>query len=325
MKKSAYGLALLCATLAGVFSFGRAAEAAEPVKVTQVLSWFAQPEMGGHYAALSAGLYKKAGLDVTLQQGGPQVAGIQLLLAGQAMFAMAQADEVVLARKEGIPLVAIYGTLQTNPQCLIYHKDGGISKIGDLNGRKVYVATGFPYWEYFLHKYDLGKAIPQAYTGSLAAFSVDKSSVTQGYLTNEPYVLKQQGIEVAAFSNADLGYNPYGNVVVTTEENIKKYPEVIAAYLKATSEGWTYYADHSTEVNAEINAANPEYKPDHLAYAFGVAKPFVFGGDAETHGVGYMSKERWTTLVGQLAEVGLVDKSKIDVAALYTNEFVPAK
>ncbi|WP_054940659.1 ABC transporter substrate-binding protein [Paenibacillus ihuae] len=295
-----------------------------PIKVTQQMSWFAQPEMGGHFAAEAGEIYKKAGLEVTIQQGGPQVSNVQLVASGKVDFAMSQADEVILARQEGIPIVAIYANLQTNPQTLIYHKSSGIQKITDLNGKNVYVATGFPYWKYLAYKYKLDKVQIQTYNGSLTGFIADKNAVQQGYATNEPFVLKAQGIDVDWFLNADLGYNPYGNVVITTEKMIKEQPEVIKAYLKATTEGWDYYYNHSDEVNQLINTYNKDYMLDHLAFAQDVAKEFVFGGDAVKNGVGYMSEERWKTLVDQMKEAGMVTKD-IPLNELYTNDYLPAK
>ena len=54
-------------------------------KVTFLTSWFAQAEHGGFYQAKANGLYEKAGLDVTIKMGGPQINGAQLLLAGDAV------------------------------------------------------------------------------------------------------------------------------------------------------------------------------------------------------------------------------------------------
>lgn len=315
---------LMTIVMVSACSSTHSVEPAEVTKLTQTMSWFAQPEMGGHFAAEVAGIYKKVGLEVTLQQGGPQVSNIQLVASGKVQFAMAQADEVILARKEGIPVKAIYANLQKNPQNLIFHKSSGIKSIEDLNGRKVYVATGFPYWKYLTYKYKLDKVQVQTYTGSLANFSADKDAVTQGYATNEPFVLNKEGLDVDWLLNADLGYNPYGNVVITTEAMIKDHPDVIKAYLKATTEGWDYYYEHADEVNKAINKYNTSYELDHLADAQGVAKDLIFGGDAKEHGVGYMSEERWTTLVQQMKESGQIDKD-IEFQDLYTNEFIPEK
>lgn len=320
-------IAVIAAALTACSSNGGSSTAFspdQPAKVIQQMSWFAQPEMGGHFAALSGDIYKNAGLDVTIQQGGPQISNVQLVASGKVDFAMSQADEVILARQEGIPVVAVYADLQTNPQNLIFHKGSGINKIEDLNGHNVYVATGFPYWQYLAYKYKLNEVKLQAYNGSLAGFVADKNAVQQGYATNEPFVLKAQNVEVDWFLNADLGYNPYGNVVITTEKMIKEKPELIKAYLKATTEGWNYYYEHGEEVNKVINSYNKDYDLDHLAYAQGVAKDFVFGGDAATHGTGYMSEERWTTLLGQMKEAGLVTKD-MKVDHFYTNEFLPEK
>ena len=68
------------AVLAATFSL-TPAEAAD--KVRFLTSWFAEAEHGGFYQAKAEGLYEKAGLDVTLKMGGPQVNGMQLLLAGE--------------------------------------------------------------------------------------------------------------------------------------------------------------------------------------------------------------------------------------------------
>ena len=43
-------------------------------KVTFMTNWLAQAEHGGYYQAVADGTYAACGLDVTIQQGGPQVA-----------------------------------------------------------------------------------------------------------------------------------------------------------------------------------------------------------------------------------------------------------
>jgi NitT/TauT family transport system substrate-binding protein len=48
-------------------------------KIAFLTSWFAQAEHGGFYQAKATGFYEKAGLDVTIKMGGPQLNGLQLL------------------------------------------------------------------------------------------------------------------------------------------------------------------------------------------------------------------------------------------------------
>ena len=82
-------------------------------KVTFLTSWFAQAEHGGFYQAKATGLYEKAGLDVTLKMGGPQVNGMQLLLAGETDVMMGYDFQVLKAIEQGLPVTTIATSFQT--------------------------------------------------------------------------------------------------------------------------------------------------------------------------------------------------------------------
>ncbi|MGZ5934628.1 MAG: ABC transporter substrate-binding protein, partial [Rhizomicrobium sp.] len=73
-----------------LLAFGVTAHAApSPAPLTRirfVTDWKAQAEHGGFYEALAEGLYKKAGLDVTILEGGPAVNVPQMLAGGAADF-----------------------------------------------------------------------------------------------------------------------------------------------------------------------------------------------------------------------------------------------
>lgn len=292
--------------------------------VTSVTNWFAEPEHGGQYAALAKGFYKEAGLDMTIQPGGPQVSSTQIVSSGKAMFGMTQADDLLIARKEGIPIVAIAALFQKNPQGLIYHKSQDLKSFADLNGRPVYVATAASYWEFQKKKFKLDKVKEMKYTGSLANFVADPTAVTQGYVTAEPYALKKQGVETGMLLNADFGYNPYANMLFTTEDTIKKHPDLVKAFVEASVKGWNYYKDHYEEINPFIHEKNPDMPLDAMKYGAEAQKDFVYGGDAAAYGVGHMSDKRWNTLMEQLMEIGLLVK-KEEPGKVYTNEFLPKK
>jgi len=290
-------------------------------KVKQVTNWFAEPEHGGNYAALMKGFYKEAGIDMTIEPGGPQVSPIQIVASGEADFGITQADDILLARDKGIPIVAIGAIFQVNPQALLYHADQNIKDFSDLNGRTVYTAPGTGYWAYIKKAYQLDNAKEMAYSGQLTPFIENKESVTQCYITAEPFALKQQGIETKYLLIHDSGYQPYGNVIFTTEKMVKEKPELVKRFMEATTKGWEYYKDHSDEVNPFIHEYNPDLSMEALEYGAEQQLNLIFGHDAKDHGFGYMSQERWNTLQNQLYELGLI-KKKEDIANAYTNEFL---
>src|ERR1700745_1078596 len=81
-------------------------------KVTFLTSWFAQAEHGGFYQAKATGLYEKAGLDVTPKMGGPQVNGMQLLLAGETDIMMGYDLQVLKSLEQSLPVITIATSFQ---------------------------------------------------------------------------------------------------------------------------------------------------------------------------------------------------------------------
>ncbi len=127
------------AILLGVTAGG--AQAAD--KVVFVTNWYAEAEHGGFYQALAEGIYQRHGLDVTIRMGGPQVNVYQLLLAGQADFAMGYDIATLNAVEQGLPLVTVAATFQADPAVMIAHPD--VKDLADKNVAQQGYATSEPY------------------------------------------------------------------------------------------------------------------------------------------------------------------------------------
>jgi NitT/TauT family transport system substrate-binding protein len=311
--------------LAALFATACAEKKPEVVKVTQVMNWFAEPELGGQYAALAKGYYQDAGIDMTNQSGGPTVSSVQIVAAGKAQFGVTEADGILLARKEGVPVVAIAAIFQKNPQVFVYHKeDKTIKDFGSFNGHQVIVGAGAPFWEYIKTAYKLDKVKEIGYTGQLAPFLADKTAVIQGYLTSEPFVLAAQGVATGTLLIHDSGYQPYTTLLFTTEKLIKEQPDLVAKYVAASIKGWEYYKTNSDEINPVIQKENPDLKPELMKLGAAAEMDLVFGMDAAAGGVGIMTKERWDALGDKLKGLKLIPADQ-DVSAAYTTQFLPKK
>src|SRR5258708_36313467 len=90
-------------------------------KVTFLTSWFAQAEHGGFYQAKATGLYERAGLDATIKMGGPQVNGMQLLLAGETDLMMGYDLAVLKAIEQGLPVTTVGTSFQFDLQGIMAH------------------------------------------------------------------------------------------------------------------------------------------------------------------------------------------------------------
>ncbi|MFC0469885.1 ABC transporter substrate-binding protein [Halalkalibacter kiskunsagensis] len=296
--------------------------AGELFEMKQITSWFPQVENAGQYYAAMEGFYEEAGLDMTTEPGGPQVSSISIVSSGSAQIGMAQADQVLYAINEGIPLVAFFANFQTTPQGIMFHEDQPIESFNDLaNGYEIYTAAGAGYWEYLVSQYDIEQDQNRVYTGDSSTFVSNDMAASQMYVTSEPFYLQEQGVPTGHLLIADSGYSPYGDVLFTTEAFMEEHPEMIQAYVNAITNGWEAFKEDPEKVYEYIIELEPEKTVEQMNYATEQMEELVFGGDAVEHGVGYMTEDRWETLIEQLYELELID-SLIPATDVFTTEFL---
>ena len=72
-----------------------------------MLDFFVNPDHAGIYTALENGHFEEAGLDVTPRVPSDPAAPIKLVASGQADLAVSYEPEVLLARDQGLPVVAV--------------------------------------------------------------------------------------------------------------------------------------------------------------------------------------------------------------------------
>jgi NitT/TauT family transport system substrate-binding protein len=291
--------------------------------VSQVMNWFAQSSMGGFFAALKNGDYEKQNLQMTIEQGGPGVSSLPTVASGKYMLGMSAADQILLARQEGVPVVVVYATFHTNPQGLMFHKSHPVNDFKDLNGRKVYVSPNGTYWLYMVKKFNLDKVEEHVYRGQLATFLAEESSVTQCFVSSEPPAATQQGYSVGALLNADSGYNPYANVMFAMEQTVKEKPDVIQAYVTASLQGWKSYAESPEPIVAFMKEFNKDYDVALGLKAAEIEKPLLTGKSYDPKLLGTMTEARWKELHDQMREVGVL-KSDLDVKAVFDARFIEA-
>lgn len=304
--------------LAGSFAPAFAAD-----KVTFLTSWFAQAEHGGFYQAKATGLYEKAGLDVTIRMGGPQLNGSQLLLAGDVDFIMGYDIQVLKGRQQNLPLVTVASSFQFDLQGIMTHDD--VADLASLKGRPILIAgtSRLTFWPWLRARYGYTDDQIRPYTFNLQPFFADKTAAQQGYPSSEPYQAEQQHEKVKFFLLADDGYPPYGSTIVTTEKMIAEKPDVVARFVKASLEGWRDYMKDPAPANALIKADNPKMSDGQIAFAIDRLKEMkaIDRGDAATLGTGVITADRYKQIYDFLVAGELLDP-KVDWRKAFDDRFV---
>jgi NitT/TauT family transport system substrate-binding protein len=290
-------------------------------KVSVVLGWYPTAESGGFYAAQEQGLYAGKGLSVDIAPGGPQVSQTQVVASGRADFGLTDATTVANARATGIPIVAVAALFQQNRVGVMVHADSGARDWKDLAGRTWYVQTGQIGQEWVKRSQGIDFTTA-AYNGSIATFVHDAAAVQQGWPTNEAYTAQKEGVQTRFLSYASAGYDPYNDVVFTTETFLKEHPDRVRAFLDATLNGWSAYMSDTAlaeKVNTTLAQANPQLDAAANWFAWDTQRQFLTAGGT----LGAMSPDRWSTLVDQMTQLGALQPG-LDPTSLFDTSALPA-
>jgi NitT/TauT family transport system substrate-binding protein len=279
-------------------------------KLTLALNWVPEPEFGGFYAARETGAYRRQGFDVDIRGGGAGVPVIQMVATGRADFGTVGADELVTARARGADVVAVFATFQTSPQGIMVHASRQLEALRDVfQSGTLAIEPGLAYAAYLknLYPWEGVKIVP--YDGGVARFLADATFAQQCYVTSEPIAAKRQGGDPQVFLVAEAGFNPYTTVVVAKRELVAQKPEMVAAFVAASADGWKAYLADPRPTNELLGRLNSSMDAETLAAAAEAQKPLVETDLTKREGLGTMTTERWDALAKQLAELHLIEKA----------------
>ncbi len=293
---------LLAATL-----FPAAAAGARPVRLQ--LKWHHQFQFAGYYAAQAQGYYAAEGLDVRILEGGADRPPIPTVLEGGAEFGVGDA-EVLLARLKGAPIVACAAIFQHSPYVLLSRADRGIRTPADLVGARVMLSDdqGAAQVRAMLIREGIEPSRVTILTQSWDLDDLIKRRIDamSAYATVEPALLLARGVEPSLLRAVDYGVDFYGDTLFTTEERVRREPEQVAAFRRASLKGWGYALDHEGELADRIVAmpgvAERGVSREMLLREARDMRPFILGEIIE---IGHMNPGRWRRIANTFVEVGL--------------------
>jgi NitT/TauT family transport system substrate-binding protein len=280
-------------------------------KVVLLLNWYPEAEHGGFYAAKVHGLYEAQNLDVEIQPGGKTTVVPQELTLGRIQFGVANADDVVLARSQSAPLVALMAPLQIGPRCIMVREDSGISSFEDLEDITLQIDPSRPYVPYMKSKGLLSKGVKTVpYFGSVAQLVADKRTAQQAYSFSEPLMAEQAGLKVKTLMMSEIGYNPYASLLIASEEYVSKNEDITRRMVEASVKGWQKYLDSPEDTNKYILSQNQQgMTAEALSYGVTNLKPLCIPEGFDPSNLGSMSGDRWKTLVEQLRSLDMISST----------------
>ncbi|MGO4392676.1 ABC transporter substrate-binding protein [Variovorax sp. M-6] len=319
---------LIARSLLATVLAGSAFAAIAQDKVVLATNWRAQPGHGGFYQALADGTYKKYGLDVEIQQGGPQVNNRPMLPAGKVDFLMT--GNMLMAFdniKQKVPTVVVAAYFQKDPQAIIAHPGQGFEKFADLSKAKTVLLAKdgqISYWQWMKKAYGMRDEQVRPYNYSLSQFLADKQAVQQAYATSEPLAVeKQAGFKPVVLSLADAGWSTYGMVIETRQDLVKTKPDVVRRFVEATNIGtYNYLYGDRKAADEMIQKINPDISDEYIEKSIPILRAHIDVGDATTKGIGAISDERMKDFYDKTVSAGLYKPTDFNYRDAYTTQFV---
>lgn len=290
-------------------------------EVSLALNWFADAQHGGFFAAQEQGLFAQAGLSVKIIPGGPAAPVVQNVALKRVQFGIANADQVLMARGQQAPIVAVFAALQDSPRCIMVHEQSGITQFEELQNLKLALGAGKAFARFLQARCDLSSVQVVPYTGSVAPFLRDQHMAQQAYVFSEPFVARRQGARPHCLMVSQLGFNPYTSCLITHEDLIRQNPDLVKRMVHAVKRGWQAYLQFPDAVQSAIQASNPQMDAEGLRFASAAIRPLCLPDGLAEAKLGTMTGSRWQELGSQLVELGLLDPA-VDVSDAFTTQFL---
>ncbi len=111
-------------------------------ELTVILDWFVNPDHAPLFVAQQRGYFRERGLEVKFIAPADPNDPPKLVAAGKADLAISYQPQLHVQVDRGLPLIRIATLVATPLNCLVVLRDGPVSELGNLKGRKVGFSVG---------------------------------------------------------------------------------------------------------------------------------------------------------------------------------------
>lgn len=278
--------------------------------VTLQFKWSHAFQFAGYYAALEKGYYREAGLDVSFLEATPGVDPIESVLTDQAQYGVGTSS-LLLARKNGKPVVVLAAIFQHSPLVLIARQDAagkGTQGIHDIVGKRVMIEPQSDELIAYLKQegITLDRVVRLPHSFQPKDLIEGKVDAISAYASNEPYYLDRAGLAYQTYTPRTGGIDFYGDNLFTTEKELKAHPQRVRAFREASLRGWQYAMQHPEEI-ADLIVAKYSGSHSRDFYLF-EAQRMASLVRADLVEVGYMNRGRWRHIANTYADIGLLPR-----------------
>src|SRR5438874_10587596 len=275
------------------------------------------------YVAQDKGYYADEHLRVSFQMGSRELNPVKTIATGQDAFGvLGGPDTLLVARSKGQPLKAL-AILHRNSNfpCLITLKSSGITKLSQLQGKRI----GFNY----------GHISTDVLRNLLRKNNIKYSEVDVGFDYNQLIARKidaewaftvtagldlpAKGVEINIISPADYGIVTQGYTIFSTDDTASNKGDLALRLLRATLRGVKFTVENPEEANRIFLKRDPS-----LDAALSLKRLKAYNAatsNNEQYPPGFMDQQMFRSTYDRLVEEHVIEKP-FDFHEAYTTRFL---
>jgi len=295
------------------------------------LDFYPNPDHAGIYMAQERGYFEEAGLDVAIHTPADPALPIKHVAAGRTDLAISYEPEVLLAREQGLDVIAVAAMVDRPLTSMIWLRKSGIGGIAGLRGKTIATA-GIPYQDAYLKTILARAGLTPADVktvnvgfGLLPAVAGGRADAMLGGFRNvEGVDLRLRGLKPTVKPVDRLGVPRYDELVLVAQrQRLEEDPEPFRLFLAALERGTTAAAESRTATTNALLEANPDLEP-RLTEAEVVATLPLLDPPRDGRPYGYMDPDRWIEFSGWMRDNGQLDSVPAPSAVL-SNDYLPGE
>lgn len=281
------------------------------------------------YVAQENGFFAEEGLNVEFYYAAAADI-VKNVAAGNVEFGFPNADAVVAARAQGIPVKVVHTTYQEGLGAIIFGTDSGIQTPADLKGKKVAVTSlgSANYFQLQAAMESEGLSIDDVQVEIVGTGAI-LTALTEGQVDAIVFS-KLRTIELnnsgyaASEITCDQFLPSFGNVLVAGDKLIAEDPDTVAGFTRALTKGIEYIIDGHVEdaVDMSIEKYAPTFaeKRDVVVEILNdvFVKTLWQSEYTKANGIGASNPEKWQALIDDSKEIGNIDDTFDVSEILYT-------
>ena len=220
-------------------------------KVSLQLQWLDQFQFAGYYIAKEKGFYEDIGLDVEIKKYSHDINIVNDVRSQKTTYGIGRSSLIIdmSKRKDIVLLSAVF---QSSPLVMLATKESNITMVKDFIGKRIMVTPEIGSMVSLQAMANQNEVVKENVVQIQHSYDVNdlinqKADLMTSYISNEPYLLKERGIDYTIFDPKDYGFDFYSDLLFTSENEVLNHKKRTQNFRDASNKGWEYAFSHIDE------------------------------------------------------------------------------